>query len=154
MVTDEKSGKQMIIGEANREAFKDTTFSWWYDSEYSNYTVKNKELGDVKDRIKNFDLTIVMGTWCSDSRREIPRFYKILDTLGYRSDKVKLILVDRDKKDLTGEVDTLKIELVPTIIFYEKGQEKGRITEAPKETLETDIYNIVFDKIETQEEKN
>lgn len=153
MVTDEKSGRQMLIGETDREAFKDTTFSWWYDSEYDNYNVKGKELSGVKDKINDYNFTIVMGTWCSDSRREIPRFYKVLDSLGVSSDKIKLIMVDRNKKDLSGEIDSLKIELVPTIIFYKDGEEKGRIEEAPKETLETDTYNIIFNKPEEQVKK-
>lgn len=143
-VTDEKSGKPMLVGVADRNAFNDTSYSWWYNSEYDNYRVKTRELGDVAGKIKDFGITIVMGTWCSDSRREIPRFYKILDTLSYPAEKIKLIMVDKEKKDLTGEVDSMKIELVPTIIFYKDSQEQGRITEAPKATLEKDTYNIVM----------
>lgn len=142
-VIDEKSGRPMLVGVAERSAFQDTSYSKWFDPEYDNYRVKTKDLEGLSDKIKDYDITIVMGTWCSDSHREIPRFYKILDTLKYPDSKVKLILVDKKKKDLSGEVDSLKIELVPTIIFYKDGEEKGRITEAPQETLEKDTYNIV-----------
>ncbi|MDP4175154.1 MAG: thioredoxin family protein, partial [Bacteroidota bacterium] len=96
--------------------------------------------------IRDYDITIVLGTWCSDSRREIPRFLKILDSLGFDSGKVKLLAVDREKKGLGDEIDSLKIELVPTIIFYKDGKEAGRITEAPEETLETDTNNIITSK--------
>ncbi|MGE5432685.1 MAG: thioredoxin family protein [Syntrophomonadaceae bacterium] len=142
-VTDEKTGRQMLVGVANRSAFQDTSYSRWFNPEYDNYRVKTKDLAGLSDKIKDYGITIVMGTWCSDSHREIPRFYKILDTLKYPGSKVKLIMVDKKRKDLSGEVDSLNIELVPTIIFYKDGKEEGRITEAPQETLEKDTFNIV-----------
>ncbi|HEX2963980.1 MAG TPA: thioredoxin family protein [Ignavibacteriales bacterium] len=142
-VVDEKSGRPMLVGVADRSAFRDTSYSKWFDPEYENYRVKTKDLEGLSDKIKDFDITIVMGTWCSDSHREIPRFYKILDTLKFPESRLRLILVDKKRKDLTGESDSLKIELVPTIIFYKDGKEEGRITEAPQETLEKDTYNIV-----------
>lgn len=142
-VVDEKSGRPMLVGSGDRSAFKDTSYSKWFDPEYENYRVKTKELGGIAEKIKDYDITIVMGTWCSDSHREIPRFYKILDTLKYPESKVRLIFVDKKRKDLSGEADSLEIELVPTIIFYKNNKEEGRITEAPQETLEKDTYNIV-----------
>ncbi len=38
-IIDENSGKPMLIGYTTREAFTDTSFSWWYNSEYKNYDV-------------------------------------------------------------------------------------------------------------------
>lgn len=146
IIIDEKSEKPMLVGITGRQALQDTSFSWWFNSEYETYEVRTADLENVSGKIKDFDITIVMGTWCSDSRREIPRFYKILDSLNYPSDKVKLIMVDRNRKGLNGEADSLGIELVPTIIFYHDGRESGRITEAPKETLEKDTYNIIEGK--------
>lgn len=142
-VTDEKSGKPMLIGEADSSAFQDTSYSKWFDPEYDQYRVKTKDLDAIADTLKGFNITIVMGTWCSDSHREVPRFYKILDTLKYPESKIKLIMVDRKRKDLSGETDSLNIKAVPTIIFFKNGIEKGRIVEAPEETLEKDTYNIV-----------
>lgn len=152
-VTDEKSGRQMLIGEISREALKDTSFSWWFDSEYEGYAVKSKELEGVEDRIKDYDITIVMGTWCSDSRREVPRFLKILDTLKYPEGKLKILSVDRKRKALNSEADSMKIELVPTFILSKGGKESGRITEAPVETLETDLNNIISGKTDNNEKK-
>ncbi|HEX2865727.1 MAG TPA: thioredoxin family protein [Ignavibacteriales bacterium] len=142
-VTDENSGRPMLIGEAQRSAFRDTSYAKWFNPEYDSYRVKTKDLVNIADTLKNFNITIVMGTWCSDSHREVPRFYKILDTLRYPENKIKLIMVDRKRKDLSGSVDTLNIKAVPTIIFFKDGVEKGRIVEAPEETLEKDTYNIV-----------
>jgi thiol-disulfide isomerase/thioredoxin len=143
-VIDEKSGKPMLVGEITREAFKDTSYSWWFNSEYEMYKPDKVILDSIKQKLENIEITMVIGTWCSDSRREMPRFFKILDSLNFSQDKVKLIAVDRDKRDLNGEAEKLSIELVPTFIFYSDGKEMGRITEAPVETLEKDMNRIIW----------
>jgi thiol-disulfide isomerase/thioredoxin len=137
------NGKPMLLGLCTREAFKDTSFSWWFDSGYKMYEVDSTSLAKISDKIKNTDITIVMGTWCSDSRTLVPEFYKILDYLNYPSDKVKLINIDRDKKGRDDEIAGLNIRLVPTFIFYHNGKEVGRIVESPAETLEKDLEIIL-----------
>ncbi len=140
---DEKSGNPMLIGLIDREAFADTNYAWWYDSEYKNYDVDSISLKKIKDRLKDYNITIVMGTWCSDSRREVPRFFKILDYLKFPEEKVKMIAVDRNKKALDSEIEKLNIELVPDFIFYKDSTEAGRIVESPKKSLEKDLDEIV-----------
>ena len=143
-VTDAKSGKVLLVGEITREAFKDTSFAWWYNSEYENYSPDKVILDSIAIKSADVKIVIVLGTWCSDSRREVPRFFKITDSLKITADRIKLISVDRDKKDLSGQVDSLNIELVPTFIFYRNENEIGRTTEAPIETLEKDFNAIVW----------
>lgn len=143
MSKDPMTGKPMLWGNCTREAFNDSSFSWWFNSEYNMYEVDSTSLEIISDKIKSTDITIVMGTWCSDSRTLVPEFYKILDYFTYPSDKVKLIMVDREKKGRKDEVDDLNIHLVPTFIFYENGKEKGRIIEAAAETLEKDMVRIL-----------
>ena len=88
-------------------------------------------------------IKIVLGTWCIDSRREVPRFVKILDFIEFPSDKILFINVDEEKKGLSDEVQGLEINFVPTFIVYENGKEIGRIIETPFMSLEEDLINIV-----------
>ena len=143
IIGDSYSGMPMLIGQCNREAFKDTSFNWWWMSEYNFYNIDSASLKEIKNNLKGVDIKIVMGTWCSDSRREVPRFFKILDSVNYPSDKVKIICVDEDKKTNGDELNNLKIELVPTIIFSKDGNELGRIIESPHDTLEKDMIKIL-----------
>ena len=143
LVIDEKSGKPMLIGLCDRIAFADSNFSWWFNSEYDNYTPDSVTVMKLSKQINEVNITIVMGTWCSDSRREVPRFFKIMDLLNYDQNNLTLICVDRNKTAPAGEVEKLDIKLVPTLIFYKNDLEIGRIMETPKETLEKDLALIV-----------
>lgn len=146
LVTDESSGKPMLIGNCTRDAFNDTTFSWWFNSGYDLYDVDTASIPQVKYLMKNVEVTVVMGTWCSDSHREVPRFYKIMDDIGEPTDSIHLICVDRNRKGKAGEVDSLNIKLVPTFIFYKNNEELGRIVESPKWSLEEDMIRILDGK--------
>ena len=142
-VADEKSGKPMLIGICDRTAFADSNFSWWFNSEYDNYTPDSAEVLKLSKVINDIKITIVMGTWCSDSRREVPRFFKILDKAGYNTQNLTLICVDRNKTVPNGLVEKLDIKLVPTFICTKDDKEIGRIVETPKETLGKDLALIV-----------
>ena len=140
---DQKSGKPMLLGVCDRSAFADSNFSWWFNSEFDNYSVDSVTLKDISDKLKDVKITIVMGTWCSDSRREVPRFLKILDLLPFDQKNLNMICVDRTKTAPDCGVEKLDIKFVPTFIFYKDDIEIGRIVETPKETLEKDLVKIV-----------
>ena len=143
---DEKTDKPMLMGYTTLEAFNDTSFSWWWNSEYNMYDVDSMDVEKLKVKLEDVDIKIVMGTWCSDSRIEVPHFYKILDEINYPEEKVTLINVNRDKQGLENEVEGLDINFVPTFIFYKTGEEIGRIIEMPYETLEKDMLEIIYAK--------
>lgn len=141
---DEKSGKPMLLGICDRTAFADTNFAWWFNSEFDNYLVDSASLKDVSAKLHDVKITIVLGTWCSDSKREVPRFYKIIDKTSYNTQNLTLICVDGNKTTPDGLVEKLDIKLVPTFICIKDDKEIGRIVETPKETLEKDLASIVL----------
>lgn len=143
LITDEKTDKPMLIGYTTLDAFNDTSFSWWWNSEYKMYDIDSTDVEKLRVKLENVDIKIVMGTWCSDSRTEVPHFYKILEGINYPKEKVTLINVNRDKLGLENEVEELNINFVPTFIFYKAGEELGRIVETPYETLEKDMLEIL-----------
>ena len=143
IVTDALSQEPMLLGYTNRQAFQDTSFSWWFNSVYDTYNVDTVTAQNLADKLKDVNITIVMGTWCSDSRREVPRFFKILDKIKYPSSEVTIITVGRDRKGRGEETKGMDIELVPTFIFYKNDKELGRIVESPKVSLEKDMEKIL-----------
>ena len=116
----------------------------WYLKEYDTYMPESDALNQLSDISKeDLSIKIVMGTWCPDSRREVPRFMRILDVWQFPAEKVTFIGVDVNKVSPIGDYDKLNIERVPTFIIYKNNIEVGRIIEVPKTSLEQDIVNIL-----------
>lgn len=144
LVIDERSGKPMLIGICDRTALLDSNFSWWYESEYNNYEFNASIIDSMRNKLDDISILIVLGSWCSDSRREVPRFLRILDELKFDFEKVTLNFVDRKKESPEGNISSLEIKLVPTFIFYRNEKEIGRIIETPSVSLEADFKNILY----------
>ncbi len=143
---DKKANKKILFGYCDRNGFEIRPFKSWYDSEYNSYTVKTKELNSANiEKLKEVKITIIMASWCSDSRREVPRMYKILDHCKYSDKNITLINVDTKKKAGSIDIEDYNIVKVPTIIFYANKKEIGRIIETPNKSLEADMNAILFE---------
>jgi len=141
---DDKTGRSMLIGVTERSAFKLPDFAEWYSNVYTAYETDEFILEQIKELSDNVDIQIFMGTWCSDSRREVPRFLKILDLSEFEQSKLQIINVDRKRKSPTHEEKNKNIEFVPTFILNRNGNEIGRIVEFPIITLESDLLSILL----------
>ncbi len=142
VVIDEMINEEIILGYCDREGLTFEPFNEWFQSEYDYYEMDQETLDMVNNQVlDNVKIKIVLGTWCHDSQREVPRFYKIADYLDF--DNFILIGVNRAKIADGTEVDELNIDLVPTFIFYNADEEIGRIIESPTESLEKDIFEII-----------
>jgi hypothetical protein len=124
--------------------------SEWFIKGYEEYNIR----AEVLDRIlkiptDGLSIKIVLGTWCPDSRKQVPRFMKIIDAWSFPEKDITYIGVDDAKISPVGEYSQLGIERVPTFIFYKNNIEAGRIIENPLTSLEQDIVNIL-----TGNEKN
>lgn len=87
--------------------------------------VKNDESlnESVLERLAAYDITIVLGTWCSDSHVAVAQFANYLTHIGYDINKVTFIGLDEEKKSPTLLHEKLDITFVPTILFKHKSDE-------------------------------
>ncbi|MGI9525955.1 MAG: thioredoxin family protein [Weeksellaceae bacterium] len=138
----EVNGQKMLKGAVNEETFRDAKYDW-YDTYYDSYTLDEKTIDTFKNELQELEIEVFMGTWCPDSHRETPHFFKIMDYAGYPDNRIEMYAVDRDKKSLNGEEAGKDISHVPTFLFYKDGKEIGRIVESPINSLEEDIRDIV-----------
>ena len=152
-------GEANMIGQVNRDGFNRAPYSKWFDSEYDHYQ-PNKNIVNylAQGRAENLgelEITVFMGTWCSDSKMQVPRLYKFLDQVGFDEGKLSVHAVDirpetfRKTLDGVAEKD-MNIFRVPTIIVKRNNQELGRIVEAPLTTLELDLMNIIKEEAKGQ----
>jgi thiol-disulfide isomerase/thioredoxin len=142
-VNAKKNEDGYLVGIANKDYFTDDAFKEWFNSRYSEYTTDKEIITKLKEALKGFTIKGFMGTWCGDSRRETPRFFKLLDETGFDQTYFELITVDRTKTTPDNLQEGFNIIRVPTFIFSKNGKEVGRYVEYPRETLEKDILKIV-----------
>ncbi len=133
----------MLLGKANRNGFQMDAFKDWFNTGYANYEVDSETVEKLKPLLKDITITVFMGTWCEDSQRETPHFYKIIDETGFDESKLTLITVSEEKTTPQGFEEGKNITNVPTIIFYKNDKELGRIVEYPIESLEKDMFAIL-----------
>jgi hypothetical protein len=142
-ITDEKAKSEILIGVCNKQGLMQAPFTNWYTPEFNRYSPDTKILSELKKYAGKWRVNIVFGTWCSDSQREVPRFFKIAENVGLSSDDIKIIAVDSQKTGGDVDISGLKIEKVPAFIFFKEDKEIGRIVETPKVNIETDLLNIL-----------
>lgn len=135
-----------LIGYVKKSSFLDKSYSHWFTKNYEAYKAEEAIISKIKRKIKKCKITGFLGTWCGDSRREVPRFYKILDKVDFNMDNLEMIAVNRSKKTPDNLQKDYNIVRVPTFIFYKKEKEIGRIVEYPRESLEKDILKILTTK--------
>lgn len=134
-----------LVGYVNKSNFKEEPYgSEWFNDFYGYYETDKEVLNQLKPLLKDVTIKGFMGTWCGDSQREIPNFYKLLDETGFDFKNLDLIAVNQDKK-ANGLEKGLNILRVPTFIFYKDGKEIGRFVEhaIDESTIEKDFLKIV-----------
>ena len=115
-------------------------------SEYSIFKTGHDNYVPSDLSVLNYDdisIVIFFGTWCHDSKRELPKALKIFNEIGINDENIELIAVGLDKKEPQGRAAKLKLMYTPTLIFFRGSQEIGRIIEKPVISLEKDIALII-----------
>ena len=139
--------KDMLLGKIDKSGLQSAPFNTWFNKNYDNYIVNKDLVKTFKKDLKNYTIKAFLGTWCGDSKKEVPRFYKVLEAANFPMKQLEVIALDRSndayKQGPNGEEKGLNIHRVPTFIFYKNGKEINRIVEHPKETFERDILAIV-----------
>ncbi len=146
----DRNGNQMLIGCCTRDALLLEPFASWFVPNYNSYKVDTAVAEELKKKMSNKQFVLFLGTWCGDSKREIPRMFKILDYCNVQPDQIKLVMVSNHdsayKQSPTHEERGMNILHVPTLIVFENNKEINRIVESPIESLEKDLLKIVSGK--------
>lgn len=146
-LTQDARGRDMLLGEITKEGFTSNSFNSWFSKNYTAYEPDAVIIDKLRRKLKKYTITIFMGTWCGDSKREVPKFFKLLEAANFPEEKLRVIGVNNArtsyKQGPNGEEKGLNIHRVPTFIVYNKrGKEIGRIVERPVESLEADLLKI------------
>nr|WP_320118053.1 thioredoxin family protein [uncultured Marinifilum sp.] len=141
---DSKAKSQILYGNITLDTFKKTLCKSWYTPEYKSYQPKNRIVKKLQEKsYRNYRIVLVLGSWCHDSQREVPRFIKILEKIKFPFSKLSINALDTNKHSPDFDTQANNISKVPTIIIYRNEKEIGRIIETPKISLEKDLLKIL-----------
>jgi tetratricopeptide (TPR) repeat protein len=136
-----------LVGPIDRSDLKTAPYSEWFESQYSQYQPSEASLLSLRGRLAGISIEAYFGTWCGDSRRQIPRLLRLLDLAGFDEQRLTLIgLSDREKefKQAPGNPEAKRgVHRTPTIVLVREGIEVGRIVETPAASLEADVLAIL-----------
>lgn len=138
----------ILYGACTIEQLKTPPYGSWFTPAYDIYTPDSSVVEHLKKEITGkWSIRIFFGSWCGDSKRELPRFLKLLSAISFPMEKVSIIGVgagDSLYKQSPGREEAgLGVFRVPVFIVYNNGKEVNRINEFPVVSLENDLLRIV-----------
>ncbi len=143
-----QSHEKKLLNEIDPSQLQQAPYNSWYTSNFESYR-PNTTIVDVlkKQKVSNYSIKIYFGSWCGDSKRELPRMMHLLKEINFAEKNITLIGVDDSTEVYKQSPKRLEAGLniyrVPTFIIYEGKSEVSRIVEYPVETLERDLLKIL-----------
>ena len=139
-------GNPMLLGTHPAEDLQQPPYGDWFNKNYADYTLDTATASQLGPLLKGKTFELFLGTWCGDSKREIPRMLKILRFAGVQPGQIKIVMVDTHdslyKQSPQHEEKGKNIFRVPDLLVYSQGREMNRIVEHPVASLEKDLLLI------------
>lgn len=132
-----------LLGHVTREQVRN--YESWKALFATAYVPDAAAVATIRANARGITVLLVIATWCPDSKREVPRFFAIMDAAGIAESAITMVGVDRTKKDAEGLTERWGVTRVPTFIFLRSGQEVGRVVERTPQgsTLEAEMAKLI-----------
>ena len=88
----DKQESVILVGTTGLDSMRNAPFSLWFEPNYSAAQPDEEKLEELKLLLDEVKIQVFIGTWCNDSKRELPRFIKILEQVDYDELIYKLTL--------------------------------------------------------------
>lgn len=139
---EESADEVVLTGEVTREEIERALPGWVGETVEARIDVEDATaLASVEP---GATVTVYLGTWCSDSAREVPRFWRAMDQVGGMVPfEVELIAVDRAENRPPELVEAVDLRYVPTFVVSRGGEEVGRVVETSPHGIETDLLALL-----------
>ncbi len=143
-IIDPDLNREILEGWVNRAGISSKDYLSQEQLKIDAYQANAEAISYLKEAFsadKSLHVLVVFGTWCGDSKANVPDFFKVAELAQITN--VKYLAVNRRKNANGVDMSKMNIELVPTFIVYRGDTEIGRIIENPNYTLEDDLVSIV-----------
>ncbi len=136
-----------LLGHCSISSMQANNYKEWFDKSYNSYSIDSSIIPKLQPLLQHTTIEIFLGSWCGDSKREVPRMLKVLHAASFDTSHINIIFVDNAsasyKQSPQHEEAGKNIHHVPTFIVYENNKELNRIVETPVASLEKDLLAIV-----------
>lgn len=89
-------------------------------------------------------VTIYLGTWCGDSRANVPGILAALEAAGNPNLSLSLVAIRRGMTEPMATVRDARLTNVPTVVVADEGGERGRLVETPAgESMAADLAALL-----------
>ena len=141
---DSVSQKVMLIGKCTLEGLMNNeVFNEAFKTENKYYKIDTIVAEQLRTKLDNISIVLFMGTWCGDSKEQVPRFFMIMDMLNFDTHSIKIYCNKRGIYADDPYANQFNIIKIPSFIIFKDGVEIGRIVETPKVSLEKDLLEII-----------
>lgn len=131
----------VLVGPLQRSDIQQRLPTWTSDAELDVEAVQG--LATVAP---GAEVTVFFGTWCGDSRREVPRLWRTFDAVGELPFSVALFGLDTTKTAPGFDRSANDLQYVPTIVVKRDGREVGRIVESTHGPIERALWLLLQGK--------
>ncbi len=133
----------VLVGELTRAEIESALPGWIEEELLADPHVESANA--LLAALPGAEVTVLLGTWCADSRRELARLWRALDEAGAVDPRqLHYIGVDRAMLEPRDWVAGRGLRLVPTFIVERQGQELGRIVESSPDGIEVDLLKLLL----------
>jgi thiol-disulfide isomerase/thioredoxin len=144
----QKPADRVLYGKITTDTLLKSPYVNWYKKNYDDYKINDSvKTAFKKLSFKGIKIEAFFGSWCGDSKRELPRFLKVLDEISFNKNDLSIIGTGGSdslyKQSPQGEEKSKGIFRVPVFIIYRNGAELNRINEFPVASLERDLLLII-----------
>jgi thiol-disulfide isomerase/thioredoxin len=138
-----EDGKLVFKGECKFEdLLKEPTFDWMQKG-VKDYQPDSAALLFLQKNLAQYDIIVMMGTWCGDTKDLLPKFYKTLQMANYPMLQLTMYGLNRKKEALNHEEQLYKVTNIPVFILFKNHREIGRITESVQTSIEKELVKLM-----------
>jgi len=136
----------VVLGEIDWPQLE--TIDGWFE-EYQAARPDQQVIAQLGAAVESYEIVTVLGSWCHDSQREVPRLVRVLDELDAPVFDHRMIGVDRTRRidDAELAVDAgveRTVDRVATIVVFDgDGRELGRVVETAEKPIEELLLEFI-----------
>ena len=144
--TDSQTEGPVMIGELTRRQLETALPDWIEEEVLARPDIE--AAFSLSSALSGAEVTVLLGTWCSDSRRELARLWRAFDEAGIPDPaELRYVGVDREMIEPEDWTAGRNLQLVPTFLVSRQGVELGRVVEVAPNGIERDLLSILLGEV-------